>query len=178
MCSSDLASALTDAARHVRRLQRMTAEEARLAGIDEREFWQYSREADSKDNLAPPSRDSSWRRMVSVEIANGDSIGVMEPWSWPDAFEDVSSADLAHIQGLIRDGEWREDVRSKQWVGLAVAQVLGWDERDESVKSKVKTMLSTWLKNRELKVVERPDAQRHMRKFVEVGDAPSWMMDF
>lgn len=172
------ASALTDAARHVRRLQRMTADEARLAGIDEREFWQYSREADSKDNLAPPSRDSSWRRMVSVEIPNGDSIGVMEPWQWPDAFEDVSSADLAHIQGLIRDGEWREDVRSKQWVGLAVAQVLGWDERDESVKSKIKTMLSTWLKNRELKVVERPDAQRHMRKFVEVGDALSWMMDF
>ena len=172
------ASALTDAARHVRRLQRMTAEEARLAGIDEREFWQYSREADSKDNLAPPSRDSSWRKMVSVEIPNGDSIGVMEAWSWPDAFEDVSSADLAHVQGLIREGEWREDVRSKQWVGLAVAQVLGWDERDESVKSKIKTMLQTWIDNRELKVVERPDAQRHLRKFVEVGDAPSWMMDF
>ena len=69
-------------------------------------------------------------------------------------------------------------MRSKSWVGLAVAQVLGWDERDESVKSKIKTMLSTWLENKELKVVERPDAQRHMRKFVEVGDAPSWTMDF
>jgi len=172
------ASALTDAARHVRRLQRMTAEEARLAGIDEREFWQYSREADSKDNLAPPSRDSSWRKMVSVEIANGDSIGVMEPWQWPDAFEDVTAADLAHVQGLIRDGEWREDVRSKQWVGLAVAQVLGLDERDEAVKSKIKTMLQTWIDNRELKVVERPDAQRRPRKYIEVGDAPSWMMDY
>jgi len=172
------ASALTDAARHVRRLQRMTAEEARLAGIDEREFWQYSREADSKDNLAPPSRDSSWRKMVSVEIANGDSIGVMEAWQWPDAFDDVTAADLAHVQNLIRDGEWREDVRSKQWVGLAVAQVLGLDERDEAVKSKIKTMLQTWIDNKELKVVERPDAQRHLRKFVEVGDAPSWMMDF
>ena len=172
------ASALTDAARHVRRLQRMTAEEARLAGIDEREFWQYSREADSKDNLAPPSRDSSWRKMVSVEIPNGDSIGVMEPWSWPDAFDDVTAADLAHVQGLIRDGEWREDVRSKQWVGLAVAQVLGLDERDEAVKSKIKTMLQTWIDNRELKVVERPDAQRRPRKYIEVGDAPSWMIEY
>ena len=172
------ASALTDAARHVRRLQRMTADEARLAGIDEREFWQYSREADSKDNLAPPSRDSSWRKMVSVEIANGDSIGVMEAWSWPDAFEDVTSADLAHIQGLIRDGEWREDVRSKQWVGLAVAQVLGLDERDESVKSNIKTMLQTWIENRELRVVERPDAKSRMRRYIEVGEAPSWMMDY
>lgn len=172
------ASALTDAARHVRRLQRMTAEEARLAGIDEREFWQYSREADSKDNLAPPSRDSSWRKMVSVEIANGDSIGVMEAWQWPDAFENVTAADLAHVQGLIRDGEWREDVRSKQWVGLAVAQVLGLDERDESVKSKIKTMLQTWIDNKELKVVERPDAKSRMRRYIEVGDAPSWMMDY
>ena len=172
------ASALTDAARHVRRLQRMTADEARLAGIDEREFWQYSREADSKDNLAPPSRDSSWRKMVSVEIANGDSIGVMEPWQWPDAFEDVTAEDLARVQTLVRDGEWREDVRSKSWVGLAVAQVLGWDERDESVKSKIKTMINTWIENRELKVVERADAQRRPRRYIEVGDAPSWMTDF
>jgi len=172
------ASALTDAARHVRRLQRMTAEEARLAGIDEREFWQYSREADSKDNLAPPSRDSSWRKMVSVEIANGDSIGVMEAWQWPDAFDDVTAADLAHVQGLIRDGEWREDVRSKQWVGLAVADVLGLDAREESVKAKIQTMLATWIENKELKVVERADAHRKLRKFIEVGDAPSWMMDY
>jgi len=90
----------------------------------------------------------------------------------------VTAADLAHVQGLIRDGEWREDVRSKQWVGLAVAQVLGLDERDEAVKSKIKTMLQTWIDNRELKVVERPDAQRRPRKYIEVGDAPSWMMDY
>ena len=85
---------------------------------------------------------------------------------------------LARVQTLVRDGEWREDVRSKSWVGLAVAQVLGWDERDESVKSKIKTMINTWIENRELKVVERADAQRRPRRYIEVGDAPSWMTDF
>ncbi|MEK9896246.1 MAG: hypothetical protein VW518_07470, partial [Burkholderiaceae bacterium] len=71
-----------------------------------------------------------------------------------------------------------EDVRSKSWVGLAVAQVLDLDARDESVKSKIKTMINTWIENRELKVVERADAQRRPRRYIEVGDAPSWTMDF
>jgi len=26
--------------------------------------------------------------------------------------------------------------------------------------------------------VERADAHRKLRKFIEVGDAPSWMMDY
>jgi len=59
-----------------------------------------------------------------------------------------------------------------------VADVLGLDAREESVKAKIQTMLATWIENKELKVVERADAHRKLRKFIEVGDAPSWMMDY
>ena len=54
----------------------------------------YSREGDSKDNLAPPSRDSSWRQMISVQLDNGDNVGVPEPWEWPDPFAEITVADL------------------------------------------------------------------------------------
>ena len=163
------ASALVDAARHVRRLQRMTAEEARNAGIDEDQFWRYSREGDSKDNLAPPTADSTWRQMVSVELPNGDSVGVSEPWSWPDAFSDVTRNDLESVQRAVAAGEYRESHRAKDWVGIAVADVLNLDVSDAYVRAKVRHMLSTWLDNGALRVVERPDKTRMMRKFVVVG---------
>jgi len=170
------ASALTDAARHVRRLMSMTYEEARNAGLDESERWRYSREGDSKDNLAPPSRDSSWRQMISVQLANGDNVGVPESWQWPDPFDEITVADLHAVQAEIRNGEWREDVRSKNWAGIAIADVLGLDSSLAENKSKIKQLLATWLENRELKVVERADTSRHMRKYIEVGDAPKWQI--
>jgi hypothetical protein len=35
-----------------------------------------------KANNARP-REPAWRRIVSVELANGDNIGVVEPWNAP-----------------------------------------------------------------------------------------------
>ena len=147
----------------------MTAEEARNAGIDEDQFWRYSREGDSKDNLAPPTSDSTWRQMVSVELPNGDSVGVSEPWQWPDAFSDVTRNDLEAVQRAVAAGEYRENQRAKDWVGNAVADVLNLDVSDGYVKAKVRHMLSTWIDNGALRVVERPDRSRQMRKFVIVG---------
>ena len=163
------ASALVDAARFVRRLQRMTGEEARNAGIDEDQHWRYTREGDSKNNLSPPNADSTWRKMVSVELANGDNVGAVEPWTWPDAFSDVTRNDLEAVQRAVAAGEYRESHRAKDWVGNAVADVLNLDVSDAYVRAKVRHMLSTWIDNDALRVIERPDRTRMMRKFVVVG---------
>ena len=164
------ASALVDAARHVRRIVRMTPAEARDAGIDEKEFWRYSREADSKDNLAPPSTDSTWRKMVSVELENGDNVGVPEPWAWPDAFSDVTTYDLRAVQRAVADGQWREHPRSPDWVGYAVADVLEVDVEDPAKKAKVKQLLKTWISNEVLEIEEQKDDKRRVKKFVRVGE--------
>lgn len=163
------ASALVDAARHVRRLQRMTAEEARNAGIDEDQFWRYSREGDSKDNLAPPSGDSTWRQMVSVELPNGDSVGVSEPWQWPDVFSDLNRNDLEAVQRRVASSEWRENPRAKDWVGIAVGEALNLDTNDTYNKSKIRQLLKVWIENGALRVVDKPDKHRKMRAFVVVG---------
>ena len=164
------ASALTDAARHVRRLTRMTHDEARYADVDEREFWRYSREADSKDNLAPPAGDNSWRKMISVELPNGDNVGVVEQWQWPDAFADVTASDLGRVQAGLKEGEYRENVRSTMWAGHVVAEVLELDASDAGVRAKIKHLLKTWIENKELRVVERVcPKSRRPRRFVELG---------
>ena len=164
------ASALIDAARHGRRLQKMTAEEGRNAGLEEDEFWAYFREADSKDNLAPPAADSNWRRLVSVDLGNGDSVGVIEGWSWPDPFSDVRVADLRAVQRAVYAGVWRESPRSNDWVGLAVADALDLDVADDSVRAKVRALVKTWVANKALRVVEDLDESRRKRKFVRVGE--------
>ena len=163
------ASALVDAARFVRRLQRMTADEARNAGIDEDQFWRYTREGDSKNNLSPPSADSTWRKLISIELPNGDSVGVAEPWQWPDAFSDVTRNDLEAVQRKVAAGEYRENARAKDWVGQAVADTMNLDIKDSYVRTKVRHMVSTWIANDALRIVERPDRTRMMRKFVVVG---------
>jgi hypothetical protein len=46
--------------------------------------------------------------------------------------------------------------------------VLGLDLVDATAKAKVKSLLRTWIENKALKVVLRPDESRHERPFVEV----------
>jgi hypothetical protein len=162
------ASALTDAARHVRRLMRMNPDEARTAGIDEDQAFRFTREADSKDNLAPPSLDDSWRQMRSIDLPNGDNVGVVEAWAWPDAFSDVDVRDLGRVKNIVSEGEYREDVRAANWVGHAVAEALELDINEKGCRGQIKSVMRTWLANKEFKVVERIDPKsRKKRTFVE-----------
>jgi hypothetical protein len=43
------------------------------------------------------------------------------------------------------------------------------DIKDSYVRAKVRHMVSTWIANDALRIVERPDRTRMMRKFVVVG---------
>lgn len=169
------ASALTDAARHVRRLVRMTPDEARLADIPEDQSWRYTREADSKDNLAPPTTDNSWREMRSVELPNGDNVGVVEPWEWPDPFSDVTVHDLEAVKRALKGGTYRFDVRSKDWYGHHMAEVLGMDTDEAAVRNKIKQVMAVWLKNAEFELYEMMDPNtrkefKYIRPLFETAD--------
>ena len=56
-----------------------------------------------KANLAPVG-ERVWRRMASVQLANGDSVGVAEVWEWPDTFDGVTVDDLLSVQRAL-DGK-------------------------------------------------------------------------
>ncbi|MCH4151440.1 MAG: AAA family ATPase [Sphingobium sp.] len=159
--------ALADAARSVLVLNRMTADEAQRAAIDDHR--RYFRAFPDKANLGPPVDASDWYRLVSVTHPNGEDVGVVECWKWPDPFEDLTADDLAEVQSWVGKGPWRENSQSTDWVGHAVGQALGVDTSEKGGRAKVLSLLKTWIASGVLVVVERPDQNRKMRKFVEVG---------
>ena len=160
------AKALVDAARSVQVFNRMSPDEASLAGIAEDQRGFYFRVQNDKANLAPPDK-AAWYRMNNVSLDNGDQVGVACPWKWPEIFDGLSTRHLTAVQKAVDVGEWRADVRSPEWVGYAVAQALEYDV--ENSRRRISALLKDWVKNGALKIVEREDDERHKRKFVVVG---------
>lgn len=166
------ASALVNAARSVRILSTMSKEEGEAAGVEERR--RFFKVASAKANLAIASDDATWRELVSVSLGNGgdgpsDHVAVATDWQWPSPFEGVTPADLRAVQKMIDGSEWRADPRADRWAGKAVADVLGLNLDDRFVNQKTKAMLKTWITNGMLKEVQRKDAQRKPKAFIEVG---------
>jgi hypothetical protein len=60
----------------------MAKDEAEKNVIPEHERSLYFHVDLGKANNARP-REPAWRRIVSVELANGDDVGVVEPWNAP-----------------------------------------------------------------------------------------------
>lgn len=166
--SSRGGKALTDAAREVRAINRMSAEEGVKFGItNHRSFFRmYS----DKANMAPPAEISDWYEIKNVMLPNGDHVGVVTSWDPPGAFDDVTIAHLSTVQKRIHDGEWREDIRSPNWAGYVVAEVLGLDADDPTAKQRIKTLLKTWIENKALRVDFITDEKRRERRVVRVGE--------
>lgn len=164
------ASALIGKARSVLVYNRMTDEEAARLNVPEDERFFYFRVDNDKANLAPPER-GDWYRMNNVDLENGDSVGVACAWTPPDAFAGITARHLYDIQRAISEGQWRENAQAKDaWAGNAVATVLGLDMDKKHDRKRVQTLLFCWVREGALQVVEKDDAKRMKRKFIEVGD--------
>lgn len=161
--------ALSDAARDVRVLNRMARDEAEKAGIENHRL--YFRTYSDKANMAPPADHSEWFKLESVALANGDDVGVVVPWQWPDPFADVTADHVRRVQAALRDKEYAANIRAKDWVGFLVANVVGMNLEVASEKEKVRLMVAEWLAKGWLKKVRRPGENRHEKDFVEAGNA-------
>lgn len=160
------AKSLVDAARSVAVFNRMTPDEAAMAGVAEDQRGFYFRTQNDKANLAPPDK-AAWYRMNNVSLDNGDQVGVACPWKWPELFEGLSTRHLIAVQKEVEAGEWRADPRSPQWVGHAVARAL--DMNVEQGGKRIAKLVKEWVANEALEIVEKEDDARHKRKFVVVG---------
>lgn len=174
------AVALINACRSVMVLNRMSEDEARGWGIEEERRRRFFRVYDDKNNRAPPSDKSDWFTMASVSLGNGvndegDNMGVVIPWSPPDAFEGVTADDLLAIQrtvvGLTEHNRYRADAQAKAWVGKVVADHFGLSA-ESSVKAdraRINKILGTWFATGALLKVDGKDGNSNDRTFVEVG---------
>jgi hypothetical protein len=112
---------------------------------------------------------------VPVHIANGDIVGVPEPWTYPDAFADVSTADINWIRTLIiSGGEYRTSPQAKNWIGVPLAERLKLNLDSKSDKAKIRRVLETWLKNGVLATEDRKDENRKNKQYVILG---TWKPD-
>jgi hypothetical protein len=158
----------------VRVINRMTEQQAKETGINNHRL--YFRTYIDKNNLAPPADKSDWFKLESIDLGNGvfgsggDSIGVVTKWKWPDATETLTGHDFERAAAAIRGGTWRADPQAKQWVGRAIAKVLGRDLDNPADKAAVKQLVRYWIGTGALAVVERLTEKRELKEFVELAE--------
>lgn len=166
--SSRGAKAITDAARSVMVYNRMSKDEAEIAGIKPDEACFHFRTTNGKANLAPPEA-ADWYRMNNVDLANGDKVGVACPWEWPDLFAGISLNKAKEVQARVAEGKWRLDPRAENWVGNVISTVIEIDPTDDGGRKRLSKIIKQWIATDVLRVVEDTDAKSNVRKFVEVG---------
>jgi RecA-family ATPase len=151
-------SALRGTARFNRILISMTEDEAAKAGLPNHRH--FMRIGDMESNLAPPSSEvNKWFQKVSVRTPNGHSVGAVERWEWPDAFDGVTRQDAARVRAAFASASEppRADIRSPKWAGVLIADTLGIDLTETSGKAKVKVLLEKWLASDVLRLSEGRD---------------------
>ena len=179
------ASALGNASRSVIVLNRMEKPEATRFGVSDEDRRRYIRVSNDKTNRAPAG-EADWYRLIPVRLANGgpeggDSVGVIERWTPTEISAIFDDTARARIQAEIVSGEWRAQHTAKDWAGRAVAQVLGLDVSNPANKVRVIALLKDMLAKGQLRIENRPDANRKKRDFIIAGepivpvcDSPAW----
>lgn len=154
------ASSLVSAARDVRVLNRATADcaaflKAGPGGFEPRSF---VRVTGDKANLSPPQTADDWRQIVSVQLPNGDNVGVVTIATRQDALEGVTAAHLETVLrriAAIPDGvpfDWR----AIGWVGSIIAEVTGIDPDAAGGRKRLEAIRDIWVSNAALLVRDVP----------------------
>jgi hypothetical protein len=159
------AGSLIGAARAARVINRITPDDAIALGVDEHEALGIFRVDDGKANLAPPSDKAVYRRMQSVEIANGEHIGVATEFKLPDLFDGVTAKNLYNVQRTIGKAEeadhaYRANAQADNWVGKAVAEELNLDLGKPNHVAKTKAIIKQWISSGSLQVVKLPNKRK------------------
>lgn len=162
------ASSIIGAVRSARVLNAMTQAEAERAGVVEGDRWRYVRIDDGKVNMKPPEA-ARWFQHASEILPCGESVGVAAAWQFPDAFAGFSVNDLPTVRELARTGAYRDDPRSTDWFGYAVAELIGADLDDKRDRGRISHMIKTWKKTNVLGIEMRLDAQRKEKAFIVPG---------
>ena len=173
------AGALIGAARAARVVNRVAEDDALKLGVDEADARSIFRVDDGKANLAPPAHAAVYRRMISVEIDNGEWIGVCVPFEMPNAFDGLSAKDARKVQDAVAEAHeagrpFRDNPRSKEYVGIKIAELLDWDIGDKAVKGRVATIYREWKKTGVLVAEAIHDARQGREvSIVTVGERVS-----
>lgn len=162
------ASALLGAARSARVLNKMADKDKEDAGLkdDPATYFAVTRD---KANLAPAGK-RIWRRMASVDLGQGDHVGVCEAWTYPDAFDGVTVKDLLDVQEALngRDLRYSDQVKDGSWAGEEIATVLNLGPVSD--RKRIKKLIEAWLRSGALVKGSAKNSQRKDVVTLEVGE--------
>jgi hypothetical protein len=164
--------ALVDAFRSARVLNHMSEDEARKNLIDPGECRQFFRMDDGKVNMTRYGSAKRWFTFESVLLENSrpglaqDDIGVVTTWTRPKASEGLASDALQKAIAALGDSKWRENMQSKDWVGVPIGQALGLDPEHAGEKRRINGVIKEWIAAAYLDVFESLDKNGDIRKFV------------
>jgi len=128
MDSARGASSLSGAVRAARTLTGMTEDEAAAFGVKDRSW--FVRIDSAKANMSAPAEFTQWVERHSTGLGNGDSVGTVCIWKPPSVFGNNSDQTIKDTLKLIHDGNYRKDVRSKEWVGYVIMDELNMNEQE------------------------------------------------
>jgi hypothetical protein len=167
-------SAIVNACRSARVLNRMKPIEAEAAGIKgEKAHRCYVRIDRDKANMAPADA-AKWVRLVDVPLANGDHVGAIETWEYPKPFDSVTAADMRAVREAARRAEQAgtpymlAPQAKERWIGAAVAERLELDVTNTGHCKRISALIKTWRQNGVLKVEERRDPQHRNKRNVVI----------
>jgi hypothetical protein len=164
-------SALINAVRSGRVINRMSMGDAEQAKISEENRHFYVRIDRGKRNMAPPDK-ATWFHLVSVPLPNGDNVQALEDWKFPALFAGVSVEDTEWVRELVRLKPYRCDSRSDQWLGIEVAKRLHLNVNAKSDCTRINKIIGVWLSNSVFKKVELQDDRRRPKMFYASVEAP------
>ena len=151
----------------------MTPEEAAKLGLSEDERRLHVRISNGKANAGPLGK-AKWMKLVVVNLINGDAVAAASPWSPPDPFKNVTTADMELARTLAATGGYRLNSGSPKWFGYALAKhfdlkVSHAGDTDPADLARVQSIMKTWLNNKVLEIEERKDDEHKIRSFIIPG---------
>lgn len=150
------AGSLIGAARAARVINRVSEKDALEMGVRQDEARGIFRIDDGKANLAPPAEKAVYRRMVGVQIANGEWVGVAVPFELPDEWSGLTDAVVNTILGQINAGIQNVETEEyyslrpqdkARWVGQLITDYPFNRAEDFKTEGQAKQIIKTWLKN-------------------------------
>jgi hypothetical protein len=176
------ASAKKDAGRLIRTVTTMSTTEAELFGVTAADRRLLIRVDDAKVNLAAPSSETMWFKLVGVQLGNtsalypnGDTVQTVERWAPVDAFAKLSLTVSNQILDQIEAGPYDGGRYSP---AVQAADRAAWHVVEACCPSlnseQAKYVIKTWLKNGVLVSQEHVDPKsRKSRPSLFVGHRPS-----
>jgi hypothetical protein len=161
------------ASRSARVMNFMTPEDAKRYGVEEKERRLHISIVIGKINSGA-SGGISWIKLVPKKLPNGDEVVCSSSWTPPNPFIGITTRDMELARNLAQTGAYRDDIRSPQWFGFALADQLKINiafgaENDLKDIARIKQVIKTWIKNKVLEIEERTDEARRKRRYIVPG---------